>query len=482
MFIFTRLIRITLMIGLLSACTLGENYVRPKLNTPLSFKEQQDWTGADPKDELPRSNWWEIFKDTELNGLVSQIEVSNQNIIAVEAQYRQARAVTNEAEAAYYPTVTAGVTTTRSLPASNTSNTLNYTPNYNTAYRASVSASWVPDIWGSIKRSVEAGNNGILASAGDIGAAKLSAQAQLAQDYFSHRFADAREELLNRTVLAYEKTLQITKNQYSEGIAQRSDILLAESKLKSTKALAVDVGVQRAQYEHAIAILIGKAPSEFSIKPLSEKSVLTVPKIPLGIPSQLLERRPDIAAAERRVAQANANIGVAEAAFYPSLSLSSTLGSQSTNLSKWLTYPSRFWSLGPVALTQPIFNGGLLKAQKAQAIGVYDEKVAVYRQTILTAFQEVEDNLAALRILEQENQLDNEATAAAEKSLEITTNQYKVGTVNYLSVVVAQANALSNEITALSIQNSRLTAAVVLITSLGGGWDYTEQNYTNTKN
>ena len=340
----------------------------------------------------------------------------------------------------------------------------------------------MPDIWGSIKRSVEAGNNGILASAGDIGAAKLSAQAQLAQDYFSLRFADAREELLNRTVLAYEKTLQITKNQYSEGIAQRSDILLAESKLKSTKALAVDVGVQRAQYEHAIAILIGKAPSEFSIKPLSEKSVLTVPKIPLGIPSQLLERRPDIAAAERRVAQANANIGVAEAAFYPSLSLSSTLGSQSTNLSKWLTYPSRFWSLGPVALTQPIFNGGLLKAQKAQAIGVYDEKVAVYRQTILTAFQEVEDNLAALRILEQENQLDNEATAAAEKSLEITTNQYKVGTVNYLSVVVAQANALSNEITALSIQNSRLTAAVVLITSLGGGWDYTEQNYTNTKN
>ena len=215
---------------------------------------------------------------------------------------------------------------------------------------------------------------------------------------------------------------------------------------------------------------------------MSQTYVLTIPKIPLGIPSQLLERRPDIAAAERRVAQANANIGVAEAAFYPSLNLSSTLGSQSTHLSKWLTYPSRFWSLGPAALTQPIFNGGLLRAQKAQAIGVYDEKVAVYRQAILTAFQEVEDNLATLRILEQENQLDDEATAAAEKSLEITTNQYQVGTVNYLNVVVAQANALSNEITALGIQNSRMTAAVVLITSLGGGWDSTEKNYKNINN
>jgi len=478
---FTIFIRTALLISLLSACTVGENYVRPKLNTPLSFKEQQDWKGAEPRDDIPRTKWWEMYGDIELNSLVSQIEVTNQNIMAIEAQYRQARAVTNEAEAAYYPTVTVGLTTTRSLPASNTNNALNYTPNYNTAYRTSVNASWIPDIWGSIKRNVEAGNNAMQASAGDIGAAKLSAQAQLAQDYFSLRISDVRAQLLNSTVSAYEKTLQISVNQYAAGIAQRSDILFAESQLKSTKALAVDVGVKRAQLEHAIAILIGKSPSEFSIKPLSGPYVPTLPAIPLGIPSQLLERRPDIAAAERRVAQANANVGVAEAAFYPSLTISSTLGSQSTSFSKWLTYPSRFWSLGPAAITQPLFNGGLLKAQKAQAIGVYDEKVANYRQSILTAFQEVEDNLAALRILEQESQLENEATAAAKKSLEITMNQYQAGTVNYLNVVISQANALNNEITALGIQNNRLVASVVLITSLGGDWNSTELNNKSSK-
>lgn len=467
---FIQTTRIALLISAisvctLSACTVGPNYVKPEMQAPKAFKEQAGWKSAQPQDELARGKWWEIFGDAELNKLAAQVEVSNQNIRAVEAQYRQARALAQQSQASYYPTVTGGVSATRSK-ASNISNS---TSNYN----LNLGASWEPDIWGRIQRSVEAGNAGLQASAADLEAAKLSAQAALVQDYFLLRTNDARKMLLDNTVANYEKSLQLTQNQFAVGVAARADVVAAETQLKSAKAQAVDVGIQRAQLEHAISILIGKAPSELSIAPATSAFITLPPAIPLGIPSQLLERRPDIAAAERRAAQANAKIGVTEAAFYPNLTLSAALGFQSPSFANWLTAPARFWSLGP-ALAQSIFDGGLRKAQTAQAMAVYDQNAANYRQTILGAFQQVEDNLAALRILEQEAQLQDDAVKSAQESLQITLNQYRAGTVTYLNVVTVETIALNNEITALGIQSNRLSAAVLLITALGGGWNASE--------
>jgi NodT family efflux transporter outer membrane factor (OMF) lipoprotein len=456
---------------LLSACSIGPDYVKPAMETPAAFKEQQGWKTAQPQDEMPRGKWWEVFGDSTLNQLVAQVEVSNQNLRAVEAQYRQAQALAQQSGAAYYPTVTGGVSATRTRPSA--SNTSNFNPRINTTYNLNVGVSWEADLWGSIKHSVEASDASAQASAADIEAAKLSAQAELAQDYFLLRIADARKNLLDDTVAAYEKSLQLTQNQYNVGVAARADVVTADTQLKSAKAQAVDVGVQRAQLEHAIAILIGKAPAEFTIAPLSSAFELVPPAVPLGVPSQLLERRPDIAAAERRAASANAKIGVAEAAFYPDLTLSASAGLQSTSFAKWLTFPARFWTLGP-ALAQTIFDGGLRKAQTAQAIAVYDQSVATYRQTILGGFQEVEDNLAALRILEQEAALQDDAVKSARESVQITTNQYKAGIVNYLNVVNVETIALDNERTALTIQSNRLIAAVLLIKALGGGWNASE--------
>src|SRR5450830_796080 len=464
---FIQTTRIALLISAVSACTLsactvGPNYVKPEIQTPKTFKEQVGWKSAQPQDELARGKWWEIFGDADLNKLAAQVEVSNQNIHAVEAQYRQARALAQQSQASYYPTVTGGVSATRSK-ASNISNS---TSNYN----LNMGASWEPDIWGRIQRSVEAGNAGLQASAADLEAAKLSAQAALVQDYFLLRTNDARKMLLENTVANYEKSLQLTQNQFAVGVAARADVVAAETQLKSAKAQAVDVGIQRAQLEHAISTLIGKASSELSIAPATSTFITLPPPIPLGISSQLLERRPDIAAAERRAAQATAKIGVTEAAFYPNLTLSAALGFQSPSFANWLTAPARFWSLGP-ALAQSIFDGGL---RKAQTMAVYDQNAANYRQTILGAFQQVEDNLAALRILEQEAQLQDDAVKSAQESLQITLNQYKAGTVTYLNVVTVETIALNNEITALGIQSNRLSAAVLLITALGGGWNASE--------
>ncbi|HEY8083986.1 MAG TPA: efflux transporter outer membrane subunit [Methylophilaceae bacterium] len=463
---------------LLSACTVGPDYVKPTMDVPAAFKEQQGWKTAQPQDELPRGKWWEIFGDSTLNQLVEQVEVSNQNLRVAEAQYRQAQALTQQADAAYYPTVTGGVSATRNRPSA--SNTSNFNPRITTTYNVNVGVSWEPDLWGSIRRSVEAGEANAQASAANVEAAKLSAQATLAQDYFLLRIADARKTLLDDTVAAYEKSLQLTQNQYKVGVAARADVVTADTQLKSAKAQAVDVGVQRAQLEHAIAILIGKAPAEFSIAPLASKFGLLPPPIPLGLPSQLLERRPDIAAAERQAASANAKIGVAESAFYPDLTLSAGAGLQSTSFAKWLTYPSRFWTLGP-ALAETIFDGGLRKAQTAQAVAVYDQDVATYRQTVLGGFQEVEDNLATLRILEQEAALQDDAVKAARESVQITNNQYKAGIVDYLNVVNVETIALDNERTALTIQGNRLSAAVLLIKAVGGGWNASELNTSKDK-
>ena len=464
----TRLLYLTVA-ALLSACTVGPDYVKPDMQVPAAFKEQQGWKTAQPRDELPRGQWWEVFGDAQLNALVAQVEISNQNIRAAEAQYRQARALAQQARAGFFPTVTGDVSVTRSRSGGSTSGGDSGSGGRtSTLHKLGLDASWEPDIWGKVQRSVESGQAGVQASTADLQAAKLSAQAELAQDYFLLRVADARRKLLDDTVAAYGKSLQLTQNQYNVGVAARGDVVTAETQLKSAQAQAVDVGVQRAQLEHAIAVLIGKAPAEFSIVPADFSQ--TLPDIPLGIPSQLLERRPDIAAAERRAAAANAEIGVAQAAFYPDLTLTASAGFQSASFAKWLTYPSRFWALGP-ALAQIIFDGGLRRAKTEQARAVYDQDVANYRQTVLAAFQEVEDNLAALRILEQEAQLQDEAVKAARQSVAITSNQYKAGTVSYINVVNVQTIALTNERTALNILGSRLTAAVLLIKALGGGWN-----------
>lgn len=463
---------------LLSACTIGPNYVKPEVQTPAAFKEQQGWKIAAPQDTLPKGRWWELFGDSELDALVAQVEVSNLNIRVIQAQYAQARALSQQARSDYFPTVTGGLSVNRSKPASNNTNATNYDPAINNTFRLNADASWEPDIWGRVSRSVEAGDASLQASAADIEAAKLSAQAELTQDYFLLRIADARKKLLNDTVTAYEKSLKLTQNQYAVGVVARADVVAAETQLKSAKAQAVDVGVQRAQMEHAIAVLLGKAPADFSI-PVATTFITKPPAIPMAIPSELLERRPDIAAAERRAASANAKIGVAEAAYYPALSLSATLGFQSRSFSQWLNYPSRFWTLG-AALAQTIFDGGLRKAQTAQAVAVYDETVANYRQSVLTAFQEVEDNLAALRILDEEAQLQADAVKSARESAQIATNQYKAGVVTYINVVNAEAIALNNERTALNVQSSQLSAAVLLIKALGGGWDKSVLNKVNS--
>jgi len=467
------LVAILMVACIVTGCSVGPDYVKPTAPVSAAFKEQQGWVTAQPQDTLPKGKWWELFGDADLNALVEQVEISNQNIKVAEAQYRQAQALRDQSRAGYFPTVTANLSTTRSRPASNSSNAVNYDPNLNTSYRASLGASWEPDLWGRVGRSVESGDASIQASAADIENAKLSAQAELAQDYFLLRIADARKQLLDDTVTAYERSLKLTQNQYAVGVVARADVVAAETQLKSAKAQAVDVGVQRAQLEHAVAVLIGKAPSELTIAPLKSPYVSLPPNIPLAVPSQLLERRPDVAGAERRTAAANAQIGVAKSAYFPALTIAPTLGYQTSSFSRFLEYPTRFWSIGP-ALVETIFDGGLRKAQTAQAIATYDQNVATYRQTVLGAFQEVEDNLAALRILQEEAQLQDEAVKASRESVEITRNQYKAGTVDFLSVVNVETIALNNERTALTIQGSRLTAAVLLVKALGGGWDATQ--------
>jgi len=455
----------------LAGCSVGPDYVRPAVETPPGYKEAQGWKSAEPQDEKPRGNWWAVFGDRELDALVAQVEVTNQTIKAAEARVREAHALTDAARAAFFPLVSARANFTRSGSSTGTSSTGSGTTvnlggvrnNYNVA----LDLNWEVDLWGRVRRTVEASEASAQASVADLESAKLAAQAQLAIDYFLLRVQDAEIRLLNDTAEAYEKSLQLTRNQYAVGVVGRADVAQAETQLKSTQAQAIDAAALRAQLEHAIAVLIGKPPAEFSIA--AEAVPLKFPAIPPGLPSELLERRPDIAAAERRASAANAQIGVAESAFFPSLTLSATGGFQSSVLSQLFTLPARYWSLGP-ALAQIIFDAGLRRAQTAQAIATYDETVANYRQTALTGFQEVEDNLAALKILEQESAVQDEAVKAARESLAIVLNQYRAGTANYLAVVVIQAAALANERAAIGILGRRLTASVGLIKALGGGW------------
>jgi NodT family efflux transporter outer membrane factor (OMF) lipoprotein len=454
------------VLTLLTACTVGPDYVRPTILAPAAYKEMNGWKVAQPKDDVIRGAWWEIFADPQLNALDAQVDVSNQNIAAAEAQFRQARALVREARSSYFPTVTVGVGATRSRAAPQTTGVA-ASRGTATDYSLPIDVSWELDVWGRIRRTVESNQASAQASAADLETSRLSIQAELAQDYVQLRALDAQRQLLDETVTAYGKALELTKNRYASGVASKADVVQAETQLKTTQAQAIDIGVQRAQLEHAIAVLIGTPASDFSIAgaPLTTGP----PLIPVGVPSELLERRPDSAATERRVAAANAQIGVAEAAFFPTVTLSASGGVESSSLSQWLTWPMRFWSIG-MALSETVFDGGFWRAQTDETRATYDANVASYRQTVLTGFQEVEDNLATLRILEAEGHMQDEAVKAAQESVTLTTNQYKAGTVNYLNVVTVQATALTNESTAVNILGRRMTASVLLIKALGGGW------------
>ncbi|GGI55191.1 efflux transporter outer membrane subunit [Oxalicibacterium solurbis] len=465
---------------LLGACAVGPDYVRPEVAQPAAFKEANGWKTAQPNDAALRGNWWEFYGDPLLNSLQEQVNTSNLSLAQAEAAYRQALALVQSARSEYFPTVTGEFDVTRSSSATVRNNQVTSATTSSrgvrTNYGVSLGASWEADLWGRVRRTVEANANNAQASAADLENTRLSMHAQLAQNYFQLRALDSQKALLDRTLADYERSLQLTQNQYAAGIAARADVIRAQTQLKNTQTQALDIGVQRAQLEHAIALLVGKAPAEFDIAPAPLTA--SVPDIPLTVPSALLERRPDIAAAERRLAAANAEIGIAKSAWFPSLGLSANVGYQNDSMSHLLTLPNRFWSIGPT-LAQTLLDFGARQAQTDQAVAAYDENVALYRQTVLTGFQEVEDNLAALRILEQEAQTQGEGVQLARKSVEIATNQYKSGLVSYLDVITAQTTALDSEISAVNILNRRLAASVLLIKALGGGWHADTPNETN---
>jgi NodT family efflux transporter outer membrane factor (OMF) lipoprotein len=450
-----------------SSCAVGPNYARPAIATPANYKEMGGATPSQSFDDVIGKNWWKIFGDPELNELEQQVDISNQNIAQAEARFRRARALVQQTRAVYFPTVTIGVGVTRTAPSATARPGTARDSQTFTDHSLPVDVSWELDVWGRIRRSVESSEALAQASAADLDAAKLSARVELAQDYFELRSLDGQKQLLDNTVVAFEKSLQLTNNRYRNGIASRGDVLQAETQLKTTQAQAIDIGVQRAQLEHAIALLIGKAPADLTVSVAALTT--TPPVIPIGVPAELLKRRPDVAATERTLAAANAQIGVAEAAYYPSVSLDSQGGFESASLSKWFSALGRFWSAG-FSLSETLFDGGARKAQVEQAKAVYDADMAAYRQSVLTGFQEVEDNLAAQRILATEAQAQDEAVRAAQQSLAVTTNQYQAGIVSYLNVVVAQSTALTNERTAVDILGRRLNASVLLVKALGGGW------------
>ena len=453
-----------------AGCSVGPNYVRPPAETPSAYKElagNGEWKPAQPSDGSVRGPWWEVFGDPTLNSLEAQVSISNQNVLVAEAQFRQARALVLAARSQFFPTATIGAGYTRSRLSGTLASSIGPPQGASNDFILPLDVSWDIDVWGRIRRNVEGNRANAQASAGDLEASRLLFQSELAQDYYLLRTLDAQRALLDAAIAAYQTSLRLTRNRYAGGVASAADVAQAETQLKTTQAQATDLGVQRAQLEHAIAILIGRPPATFGIAGAALPT--TPPAVPVGVPSELLERRPDVAAAERRVAAANAQIGVAVAAYYPTVTLSATAGFESGSIAKWFMWPSRFFSVGP-AITETVFDGGLRSAQTAEARAAYDASVAGYRQTVLGAFQDVEDNLAALRILETEAREQDEAVRAAERSLALTTNQYRAGIVSYLNVVIAQTAALTSEQTAVGITGRRLNASVLLIKALGGGW------------
>ena len=472
----TLLVPVFLALLFSAACSIGPKYARPPVETPAAYKElppsaggpQGEWKLSQPQEQSLRGKWWEVFDDPQLNALEERIEVSNQNLKVAEAQYRQARDLIGISRAGLFPTVNAGPSMTveqtsknAPQPAGNAGQTLgDLVLPFQLTYEL--------DAWGRIHRAVEAARENAQASAADLETARLSIHAELASDYFSLRGLDAQKHLLDSTVIAYQKALELTQNRYIGGLAARAEVAQAETQLETTQAQDIDVGVTRAQFEHALAALVGQPASTFSI-PASPLN-LSPPKIPVGVPSELLERRADIAAAERRTAAANAQIGFAKSAYYPTLTLSAAGGTEGSTIGNWVAWPSRFFALGPTLL-ETLYDAGLRHATTDQARAAYEANVAAYRQSVLTAFQEVEDNLAALCILEEESAKQQQAVESAERSTALSLNRYKGGLVTYFEVITAQSIALSDEVTAVNILTRRMNSSVLLIKALGGGWN-----------
>jgi NodT family efflux transporter outer membrane factor (OMF) lipoprotein len=460
---------LVLVVALLAAgCTVGPNYVRPDAPTSDTFKEIGGWRTAQPRDDMLRAPWWELYDDPVLSGLADQVAEANQNLAAAEARFRQARTLVWQARSNWFPTVVAGVSFSRSRVSSTLRGGQGFgTGSVSSDFTLPGSISWELDLWGKIRRQVESETASAQASAADLANTRLSLQSEMAVDYFQLRTLDADIQLLNDTARSYERSLVLTQNRHEHGIASGADVAQAQAQLESTRAQAIDLGVQRAALEHAIAVLIGTPPADFSLPPA--ELAAEPPDVPVSLPSDLLERRPDVATAERSMASANAQIGVALSAYYPTVTLSGSGGFESGDVAKWLMWPSRFWSAGP-SISQTVYDAGRRAAQTEQARAAYDETVDTYRQTVLSAFQEVEDQLAALRILEQESGVQARAVKAAQDSVRLTTSQYEGGIVSYLNVVVVNAAALADERTAVDIQGRRLAASVLLVQGLGGGW------------
>jgi NodT family efflux transporter outer membrane factor (OMF) lipoprotein len=474
-----------------AGCMVGPDYRQTDAPVPEQFKELSGWKPAQPRDDADKGAWWAVYRDPELDRLQRMVEVSNQTVKSFEAQYRNAVALVGEAQSNLFPSVglSGGVTrsgsgggSTSSLSRNNQTITTSggtaiatSTTNGNsssggrngTLYSVSGDISWVLDVWGSVRRQIESSVAGAQVSAADLANAELSAQATLATDYFDLRAEDALEQLLRETVAADRRALEISENQCRAGTASSADVVTARAQLQSVEAQLVGVGVQRQQFEHAIAVLTGHPPADLTIAPARLASA--VPVAPPGLPSALLERRPDVAAAERQMQQDNALIGVQVAAFYPDISLSALGAFAGNPLSQLFTVGNRVWSLGASA-NETLFSGGARTAAVAAARATYDQAVANYRQTVLTAFQQVEDALSSLRILEQQAAAQAVAVESARRALEVTLNAYRAGTVAYTSVVTQQTLLLSDQQAALSIQQSRLVASVALIEALGGGW------------
>ncbi len=468
---------VALLLGLLAGCTVGPKYIKPtvpmtftyKEEAPSSFKESDQWQPARPGDQISRGKWWEIFGDPELNKLEEQIAASNQSLKVAEARFREARAAIRFNRASQFPTIS-------TAPSASYVKNSDFSPNYPSRIQQASKGDFVLpfdlsyelDLWGRVRRSVAATREEAQATAADFETAKLSLEAELGLDYFELRSADAQKQLLDNTVKAYADNLQLTAGRFKGGVAPKADVAQAQTQLDTTRVQDTDVTVQRAQFEHAIAILIGEPPAEFSLTtaPLNYQP----PSTPIGLPSELLQRRPDIAAAERRVAEANQQIGIARAAYFPTVTLGGTAGFAGSQGSNWFGWPSGFWAVGPV-LAETLFDAGRRRATSESARANYDAAVATYRQTSLTAFQEVEDDVAALRILENETQQQQQAVASSKESLQLFTNRYTGGVDTYLQVITAQTIELANERNAIDILRRRLDASVLLIKALGGGWD-----------
>jgi NodT family efflux transporter outer membrane factor (OMF) lipoprotein len=476
---------------LVTACSVGPDYVTPTAPVPVNNYKESDWKTAQPSDGLIKGKWWEMYHDSELNTLEEQVNISNQNVAQAEAQFREAAATVKVSRAAFFPTVTANPAFTESQSSANLSSSgrgggvvtsdsgsgagavvggtqrATHEPSVS-LYDLPLETSYLVDIWGSVRRTVESNEATAQASFANLENIRLSYQATLAQDYFGLRGLDAEAKLLRDSVSSFQKYLDLTTNRYNSGIASQGDVALAKTQLDTTKAQLIDVGVQRAEYEHAVAALIGKPAPDFALKkdPLTAKP----PSIPVDMPSTLLERRPDIAQAERQVASANASIGVQVAGYYPQLTINASTGLTSVRLADLFSGPSFLWSVGPV-LAQTVFDAGATHGRVQEARANYDATVANYRLVVLTAFQQVEDGLSGLEILRNEDEAQAQAVKSAQQSLDISSNQYKAGTADYLTVITAQTTALTDEVTAVNIRTRRMTTSVTLIEALGGGWN-----------